>query len=558
MFFRKQTKIAWLIGVLTLLQIVFCVRVVDADLQVSPHAVAYNEFLYLARRAYLMHLDDPNETEILEEVIEKSRNFHLPSHYRFAATYNRGKAEMLLGRVDAAITTFEELTKDIPSDSDRYVSSIFYYRGDVLFRWNPFERGLLDLGLAYDKTRQHAKADATYQKLITHPKFSEGLEARLAREILEFDKTSRIGEIPAVHSAWIGMPAPQFGIEDELHKKFYDLRQYSGKVVLLYIGKTDALNLKPIHEKYKDKHFQIISVNVKQHDLSLLQGRVKKTGAWLHYNTIDGKIIDTFQVRSLPSLFLIDSEGIVRRTHIDATVLEKAVDEMVRENLATYHDPRMKEIIAETLTAHGGREKIVAVKNFVVNKVSVVHSPASGPHSERDENAVKVYYYRDKYSFYKYHRNYVFDGSAFYMKGLVDEEWYLMNQRNKHRSPAYGKSVLFHQPIWLLQTLAEDKIPVQYVGTEPVNGEPTSVLRVRQPWGAPLKIFISEKTHTLTQLIFVDPRDDTISITSFDWYKEVDGIKIPYFTKEGLLEENFIHEITFNAEIDPKLFNMKK
>ena len=82
--------------------------------------------------------------------------------------------------------------------------------GICSFWWNPFERGLLELGLAYDKTGQHAKADATYQKLITHPKFSEGLQARLAREILLLNITDRIGEIPSEHKAWIGNASTAF------------------------------------------------------------------------------------------------------------------------------------------------------------------------------------------------------------------------------------------------------------------------------------------------------------------------------------------------------------
>ena len=556
MLCHKQTKLAWSLCVLTLLQFVYSIGVVDARSIVGP-SVEYGKFSYLMRSAYLMHLNGSTETDLLEQVIEKSNSDNPPfefiyGRYTHAVVYDRGRAQMLVGRVDDAITTFEKLITNMPSNPDRSVILIHYF-GDMPFLWNPFERGLLELGLAYDKTGHHAKADATYQKLITHPKFSEGLQARLAREILLLNITDRIGEIPSEHEAWIGTPAPHFGVMDALKEKFYGSHQYRGKVMLLYFGKTDALHLKPIHEKHKDNQFQIISVNIKQQNPQLTQDTVKNTDGWLHYNEKDGKLIETFAVRSIPSVFLIDSEGIVRRTHIRDTDLEKAINEMVSENLKTYHDPRTKKIITQTLTAHGGLENISAIKNFVVNVMSVTHMPYPIHQEEiRKEVTQTCYYYRDKYRI----GYFVFDGRTFY-RNASDKEWDLAQHGDKQKNTDYGNNVLFRQPIWLLQTLAENKIPIQYVGTQTVNGKPTSVLRVQQPNAYPLKIFIHENKHTLVQLMFVDIRNKQSSTIAFNHYKEVDGIKIPYFTKEGFYEEHVIQDITFNAEIDPKYFQVK-
>ena len=323
--------------------------------------------------------------------------------------------------------------------------------------------------------------------------------------------------------------------------------------MLLYFGKTDALHLKPIHEKHKDNHFQIVSVNIKQDDPLIVPGIVRNTDGWLQYNEKDGKLIDTFAVRSIPSVFLIDSEGIVRRTHIRDADLAKAVDEMVSENLKTYHDPRTKKIITQTLTAHGGLENITAIKNFVVNVVSVLHQTSTHPENEvRKENSQTCYYYRDKYRI----GHFVFDGHTLYLNSSPDKIWEI-HSGDKQENTAYARSELLRQPIWLLQTLAENKIPIQYVGTQIVKGQPTSVLRVQQPNAYPLKIFIHEKTHMLMQLMFVDTRNEETSTTAFNHYKEVDGIKIPYFTKEGFYEEHVIQDITFNAEIDPKYFQVK-
>ena len=69
--------------------------------------------------------------------------------------------------------------------------------------------------MAYDKRNQHDKADAVYKKLITHPEFANGLQAGIARQILELDTALRTGEVPKIHNAWIGQTAPNFQIEKE-------------------------------------------------------------------------------------------------------------------------------------------------------------------------------------------------------------------------------------------------------------------------------------------------------------------------------------------------------
>lgn len=79
----------------------------------------------------------------------------------------------------------------------------------------------------------------------------------------------------------------------------------------------------------------------------------------------------------------------------------------------------------------------------------------------------------------------------------------------KYRIKRY-KDTVFREPIWILTTLAQNEVPIQYVGTENVNGVTNSVLRVRQPSGKPLKIFISEDTHLIVQYVYSDGRVDTV------------------------------------------------
>ena len=132
------------------------------------------------------------------------------------------------------------------------------------FKWNLTERALLELGLVYDKQEEHNKANAIYNKLITHPKLTRGLPVRIARLMLESDKSTRSGEVPTGHNAWIGKTAPNFGMGyDEIKKRVISLNRYKGHVVLLCYDTEDTNrpNLIQLHDKYKNQKFQIITVN---------------------------------------------------------------------------------------------------------------------------------------------------------------------------------------------------------------------------------------------------------------------------------------------------------
>ena len=78
MLCHKQTKLAWSLCVLTLLQFVYSIGVVDARSEIVGPSAEYWEFSNLMRRAYLMHLNGSTETDLLEQVIEKSNSDNPP------------------------------------------------------------------------------------------------------------------------------------------------------------------------------------------------------------------------------------------------------------------------------------------------------------------------------------------------------------------------------------------------------------------------------------------------------------------------------------------------
>ena len=471
MYLQKQRMIRMCLALLML--VAFCTNItsaqqLDADAEANREKMimfkAYHKVSATAARAFMIHLTDPTDTDALEQLVARSNNF-IAKYPTFeqadAVNYYLGKALVQLGDVDKGIATLEKLMKDTPSDrpaTTRYEDNL----NDSL-TWNLHERGLLELGLAYDKQNAYDKADAVYKQLITHPEFGDGVQARIARELLESDAALRIGQVPASHDAWIGLSAPNFRMRyGEGRRQSLNLNRYEGQIVLLYYGAPDTqnLNLAQLHDKYKDQKFQIITANTDVSDTPTDMPTVEKGDAWIHYHDRHGKIVEMFQIRVLPALFLIDSEGVVRKTQLDAASLEKAVDELVKENLATYADPRTQAVVAKAVEAHGGLEKLKAVNNIVKTYRTVVINSEG---AVEGTSVSKSYLYRDKI---RVDRNIntgeghgiLFDGTDVYMI-FLGGTYERMQDIDAMAMIENFKDIEFVEPIWLLPILAQNEIP---------------------------------------------------------------------------------------------------
>ena len=566
MYFQKQRMIA--MGLALLMLVAFSVNITDAQQvganvnprksELSGAVRAYNELSAAAARAFMIHLTDPTNTETLEKSVALSNNFitkYPTLDHVYAVNYYLGRALVQLGDVETGIATLEKLVEDTQSDrpaTTRYVDEI-----EDRFTWNPLEHGLLELGLAYDKNKQHDKADAVYNRLITHPKFGGWHQARIARQILITDTALRTGQIPMTHNAWIYKPALNFRMRyGEDRGQVRTLKEYEGQVVLLYYGAPDTPILKQVHDKYKDQKFQIISVNADVSELPIAKPIVEKGDAWIHYHDTHGKVANMYEIRALPAVFLLDSEGSIRKTHLDAASLENAVDELVKENLAKYDDPRTQAAIAKAVEAHGGLEKLKAVENMVMDASIFEHHPGG---SVDEEARAKVYFYRDKF-YMEFiadtgeRLSRIFDGTTIYEK-KPDGTYERMPDEIAKPLTAFYNDWLFSMPIWLLPVLAENKIPIQYVATGHARGAPAVVLSVQQPSGRPLKIYISSETHYIVQFAFHDGCVNRV--TSLEQYKDVDGIKMSHYwiEKYQLHIETFLSNVIINTDIDPKLFD---
>ena len=329
---KNRVIFAVLIFVLTSLAlIVFCANLADA-------ASEKPGYKYQEIKAIVKDLKRRTKSEDLEKLVEKSTEF-IAAHPKYKRVdevyYLLGNALVQLNRVEDGIKVFEELIKAYPSA--RYV-----------------ERCLLELGLAYDKLGKHDPADAAYEKLVNHPKYGSRSQAKFAKQLLEQDKASRKGELSKPSRArmnardWIGHPALDFEVTD-LKGKSLSLEAYRGQVVLLDFWATwcgpciaEMPNVRRTYEKYKHQKFQIIGISLDRSMEPLKTYIEKEQLGWVHYWDNANKVSSIYRVRAIPSTFLIDGEGIIRKTNLRGAALKKAVAELVKENL-TKPAPKKEE-----------------------------------------------------------------------------------------------------------------------------------------------------------------------------------------------------------------------
>ena len=218
---------------------------------------------------------------------------------------------------------------------------------------------------------------------------------------------------------------------------------------------------------------------------------------------------------------------------------------------------KAKRILAAAVDAHGGLEKLQAVKNIVMEGHTSANSP-TGPQIE----GTSYYVYPDKFrqdlKMPRGETAYVFDGTS----GFV-----LMPMGVQPIPPQMAntfKDAVFREPLWLLTNLSQNDIPIQYAGTEDVQGKSTSILLLRQPSGEMMKLFVSEDTHYIVKIAYPDSSQGiTVNReTLLNDYRDVDGVKVAYHAVQNvegqLFSESRVTRITLNAELEESLFQEPK
>ena len=352
MFFSNQKNIIQMINhrfsvhiyrILTLVMIIgFCSAYAHADSSAGAEVTTQRpSFKYQEIKQLAKKLSNDNTPEELEKLVKKSSDFvaAFPEYRRIDQIYYYlGNALVRLDRTKEGIKVFEVLIEKHPDA--RWVAASLY-----------------ELGLAYDKLNNHDKADEVYKKLIEHPKFGSQSYATKAKMVLEQDRASRTGEIAkpkattsAKPSEWVGKPAPNFEGTNLKGEKF-SLEKYRGQVVLLDFWATwcgpcikELPNVKRTYQKYKDQNFQIIGISLDRSKKPLQTFVEKQELAWVHYWDEGSKVSNQYKVTGIPSMFLVDGEGVIQNANLRGPALETAVAKLVKENLEKPADPSTKKL----------------------------------------------------------------------------------------------------------------------------------------------------------------------------------------------------------------------
>lgn len=315
-----------LLTVIGCILITLCISATDAASIKTSYK--YQEI----KRLHKMILQD-SEPAAVNMLIQKSRTFiaEHPKYKRIDQVYYIfGHALRHTGEAKEAVKAYQQLVENYPKATY-------------------FAPALLEMGLAYDRLGQHDKADAAYRQLVEHPKYGSRSSAKTAKRLLELKKENRTGEVPTrgPHigrpDALVGKKAIDFNVKD-LDGNDLSLEQYRGTVVLLdfwavWCGPciAEMPNVKGVYEKYKDANFQIIGISLDESRATLV-GYLEKEGiTWPQVfdgNGWKNQVAQMYGINAIPHMYLIDGEGVVRKSGVRGSALEPAVTELVRENNA--------------------------------------------------------------------------------------------------------------------------------------------------------------------------------------------------------------------------------
>ena len=215
---------------------------------------------------------------------------------------------------------------------------------------------------------------------------------------------------------------------------------------------------------------------------------------------------------------------------------------------------KAKEILAAAVAAHGGLEKLQAVKN-IVSETSIL---ANSPMGQMQAKAKSYYLYPDKLrqdlKLPQMEISQIYDGSAVFAVTPMGVQPLPPEVANAF------KNIISREPVWLLTRLLTNDIQVQYAGSEDVQDKPAHILLVPEPSGEVLRLFISEETHYIVKLTYRQAVQGVVANqeTFLGDYRDVDGVKMAHHVLENvdgqLSSEISVTSVTLNAELDESLF----
>ena len=143
-----------------------------------------------------------------------------------------------------------------------------------------------------------------------------------------------------IENLTVGKTAPDAECELLEEGKKAKLSDYRGSVVVLDIWATWCGPCRAMipHEREMVKHFEgkkfkLVSVSADAKKETLTKFLEKEEMPWTHWwNGAKGGLVEEYQIRFYPTVYIIDGKGVIRAKHLRGDDLEKFVDKLLAES----------------------------------------------------------------------------------------------------------------------------------------------------------------------------------------------------------------------------------
>ena len=218
---------------------------------------------------------------------------------------------------------------------------------------------------------------------------------------------------------------------------------------------------------------------------------------------------------------------------------------------------KAREILDSVITAHGGMEAIQAVTS-VLSQGQATIAQMGGIQMGLRVSSLYPDKLRQDMQTPQGDISILFDGESGFMVSPMG------SQPLPPEMSVSLKDAAFRDTIPLLQYLTDNDIPIQFSGSEEVEGKPASVLLITQPSGESLKIYVSDETHLILKYAFRETEMGTTmekEIIFLD-YRDVDGIQIAFNMIQNVNGELYTNstltKVEINSELDESLFEVSQ
>ncbi len=149
---------------------------------------------------------------------------------------------------------------------------------------------------------------------------------------------------------YVGKAFPNFTATDPVTGEKFALNDLRGKVVLVDFWATwcgycvrELPNVKRAYKKYKDQGFEIISISLDTDKGKFKRFVSRQRMNW--YHVMDGgggmtRLAKKYNIRSIPSMFLIDADGVCVSDSVRGRRLAPAIEKALKGSAITERSPK--------------------------------------------------------------------------------------------------------------------------------------------------------------------------------------------------------------------------